>query len=82
MSELTRVPVLEEAPAMNLTIELGDEGRRRFLAALAQWREHINPGLTPDALVCAIFLYGLDKVELELAVAKLPQDSRGRILTP
>ena len=66
---------------MNVTLELNVEGRRRFLAALEGMRK-INPTLSAERLVFAIFLYGLDKVELELAVANLPRNSQGRIVTP
>ena len=78
--ELKRVPVpVDEGEGLSMTIELSDEGRARFLAALKGMRK-FNPALTAEGLMVAICLYGLDKVELELAVSNLPHDRSGRIV--
>lgn len=70
----------EPAP-YSVTLELTAEGEARFRKALEGMRQ-FNPTLTPGAFMLAIFLYGLDKVELEIAVSNLPHDKRGRIITP
>jgi hypothetical protein len=65
-----------EKIAPQISLELTGEGEARFRAALAGLRE-FNPALTPAGLVAAIFLYGLDQVELELATARIARGEAG-----
>lgn len=69
-----------EPAAFSVTLELNEAGRARFMKTLERG-QRINPSLTAEALMFSIFLYGLDKVELELAVSELPHDTQGRIVT-
>jgi hypothetical protein len=65
----------------SMQIELAPEGEARVRAALEGLRK-FNPSLTLEGLMLAIFCYGLDKVELELAVSNLEHDKQGRIIVP
>lgn len=60
----------ETQPGASIMLELTPEGWQRFEALLAGLRE-FSPQLDRASLLGAVFLFGIDKAELELATTRL-----------